>query len=185
MAAVPYNSVWIPGEKTSVSTALEAGARNSPLRHRFLVYFGGDCSARGRDPEVSAGQFGEDVEGPAAVFGRGGQVGAHRGEVLGAGEGAQAPGHLLLDLHHADVALGRVVVERNLRVDGEAQVVIEAPGDAPGQGAVAAADRPGRGALGRGTDQSRGDDQPPVCGQRVRIGQRAGVGDRLEREQRV
>src|SRR3954469_6210586 len=85
MAAVPYNSVWIPGEKTSVSTALEAGARNSPLRHRFLVYFGGDCSARGRDPEVSAGEFGEDVEGPAAVFGRGGQVGAHRDEVLGAG----------------------------------------------------------------------------------------------------
>src|SRR3954470_12258424 len=30
----------------------------------------------------------------------GGQVGAHRGEVLSAGEGAHAPGHLLLDLHH-------------------------------------------------------------------------------------
>src|SRR4051794_11194137 len=65
------------------------------------------------DPDVSAGEFGEDVEGPSAVLGRGGQVGAHRGEVLGAGEGAQAPGHLLLDLHHADVALSLVVVEGN------------------------------------------------------------------------
>src|SRR3954463_9127052 len=50
-----------------------------------------NCSAGRRDPDVSAGEFGEDVEGAAAVFGRGGQVGAHRGEVLGAGEGAQAP----------------------------------------------------------------------------------------------
>src|SRR3954469_9746551 len=136
MAAVPYNSVWIPGEKTSVSTALEAGARNSPLRHRFLVYFGGDCSARGRDPDVSAGEFGEDVEGPAAVFGRGGQVGAHRSEVLGAGQRAQAPGHLLLDLGHPDVALGGVVVERHPPVGSEAQVVLDAPADAAGKGAM-------------------------------------------------
>src|SRR5215213_8424369 len=64
-------------------------------------------------------------------------MGAHRGEVLGAGEGAHAPGHLLLDLHHADVALGRVVVEGHPRIDGEAQVVIQAPADAPGQGPVA------------------------------------------------
>src|SRR3954468_14948416 len=38
-------------------------------------------------------------------------LGAHRGEVLGAVEGAHSAGHLLLDLHHADVALGGVVVE--------------------------------------------------------------------------
>src|SRR4051794_8721646 len=30
-----------------------------------------DCSACGRDPDVSAGEFGEDGERPAAVFGRG------------------------------------------------------------------------------------------------------------------
>src|SRR3954471_6136365 len=30
-----------------------------------------DCSACRGDPDVAAGQFGEDVEGPAAVFGRG------------------------------------------------------------------------------------------------------------------
>src|SRR3954447_9634152 len=88
----------------------------------------GDYSARGWDPDVSAGEFGEDVEGPAAVLGRGGQVGAHRGEVLGAGEGAHAPGHLLLDLHRADVSFGRVVVEGHPRVGGEAQIVLQAPG---------------------------------------------------------
>src|SRR3954447_21235659 len=46
-----------------------------------------NCSGRRGDPNVAAGEFGEDVEGPAAVLGRGSQVGAHRGEVLSAGEG--------------------------------------------------------------------------------------------------
>src|SRR3954469_15242840 len=100
-----------------------------------------DYSARGWDPDVSAGEFGEDVEGPAAVLGRRGEVGAHRGEVLGAGEGAQAAGDLLLDLDHADVTLGRVVVEGHPEVGGEAQVVLQAPADAAGQGTVTAADR--------------------------------------------
>src|SRR3954466_14374889 len=89
----------------------------------------GDYSGRCWDPDVSAGEFGEDVEGSAAVLGRGGQVGAHRGEVLGAGQRAQAAGHLLLDLDHPDVAFGRVVVERNPQVNGEPQVVIQAPAD--------------------------------------------------------
>src|SRR3954462_3142827 len=80
---------------------------------------GGNYSARGRDPDISAGEFGEDIEGPTAVFGRRGEVGAHRGEVLGAGEGAHTPGDLLLDLDHADVAFGRVVVEGHPEVDGE------------------------------------------------------------------
>src|SRR4051794_6927059 len=93
-------------------TAFERSCARSTLRR-------GNYSAGGRDPDVSAGQFGEDVEGAAAVFGRGGQVGAHRGEVLGASEGAQAPGHLLLDLGHPDVAFGLVVVERNAQVGGE------------------------------------------------------------------
>ena len=46
------------------------------------------------------------------MLSRGGQVGPHCGEVLGAGEGAQASGHLLLDLVHADVALGGLVGRR-------------------------------------------------------------------------
>src|SRR5512144_2640580 len=85
------------------------------------------------DPDVSAGEFGEDVEGAAAVFGGGGQVGADRGEVLGAGESAHSAGHLLLDLGHADVAFGGVVVERNRKAGGEPQVVVEASTDAAGQ----------------------------------------------------
>src|SRR3954451_11357658 len=60
-----------------------------------------DYSVCRGDPDVAAGRFREDVEGPAAVLGRGGQVGAHRGVGLGAGEGAHAPGDLLLDFHHA------------------------------------------------------------------------------------
>src|SRR4051812_41125387 len=56
----------------------------------------GDCSGGCRDPDVSGGEFGEGVERSAAVLGRGGQVGAHGGEVLGAAGGAHAPGHLLL-----------------------------------------------------------------------------------------
>src|SRR4051794_20520465 len=41
----------------------------------FMGFTGRDCSGRCWDPDVSAGQFGEDVEGAAAVLGRGGQVG--------------------------------------------------------------------------------------------------------------
>src|SRR4051812_25085868 len=108
----------------------------------------GHYSGRRGDPDVSAGEFGEDVEGSAAVLGGGGQVGAHRGEVLGAGESAQTPGHLLLDLGHPDVAFGRVVVEGNARVGGEPQVVLQAPADTAGQGAVTAADHPGWAGLG-------------------------------------
>src|SRR3954465_11932774 len=55
-----------------------------PSRQRLtLTECARDYSACGRDPDVSAGEFGEDVEGSAAVLGRGGQIGAHRGEVLG------------------------------------------------------------------------------------------------------
>src|SRR5512135_3228400 len=42
-----------------------------------------DCSGGCRDPDVAAGEFGEDIEWTTAVLGRGGQVGTHRGEVLG------------------------------------------------------------------------------------------------------
>src|SRR3954451_816758 len=41
-----------------------AGVTEAPLYLR-------DCSACRGDPDVAAGQFGEDVEGSAAVFGRG------------------------------------------------------------------------------------------------------------------
>src|SRR4051794_32927527 len=114
----------------------------------WTTQYRSDCSGGRRDPDVSAGEFGEDSEGPAAVLGCGSQVGPHCGKVLRAGEGAHASGHLLLDLHHPDVALGGVVVEGHPRVGGKPQVVIDASADAPGQGAVAAADRSGRAGIG-------------------------------------
>jgi hypothetical protein len=78
-----------------------------------------------------------------------------------------------------------VVVEGHPRVGGEAQVVLDASADAAGQGAMPAADRPGRPGLGRGADQGRGDDQPPVPGQCVGVGESTGGGDRHERQQGV
>src|SRR3954447_9000111 len=150
------------GPATNVFTSETSSSRN--------------YSAGGRDPDVSAGEFGEDSEGPAAVLGCGSQVGPHCGKVLRAGEGAHASGHLLLDLHHPDVALGGVVVEGHPQVGGKPQVVIDASADAPGQGAVAAADRSGRAGIGGGADQRGGDDQPAVAGEVVRIGQGVGVG---------
>jgi hypothetical protein len=50
---------------------------------------------------------------------------------------------------------------------------------------VAAADRAGRAGVGGGADQRGGDDQPAVRGQRRGVGQGAGVGDRLEGQQRI
>src|SRR4051812_13137444 len=43
----------------------------SVVNKQIKPAFGRDCSACRGDPDVAAGQFGEDVEGPAAVFGRG------------------------------------------------------------------------------------------------------------------
>src|SRR4051812_15443093 len=110
--------------KSAVKTTLH------PRREFPYMLTQGDYSGSCRDPDVSAGEFGQDVERAAAVLGGGRQVRPHRGEVLRAGEGAHAPGHLLLDLHHAEIPLGRVVVERNPRVDREAQVVLQAPAEA-------------------------------------------------------
>ena len=82
------------------------------------------------------------------MLGGGNQAGAQGDEDQGAGEGAHAPRHLLLDLRRADVPFRGVVVRRNSQVAGEAQVVIEAAG----HGAMAAADRPGRAGVARGAD---------------------------------
>src|SRR3954464_7051881 len=91
-----------------------------------------------------------------AVLGRGGQVGAHRGVVLGAGEGAHAPGDLLLDFDDADVALGRIVVEGHPRVGGEPQVVLQASVDAAGPGAGAGGARARRAGAGWGRPTAPG-----------------------------
>ncbi len=53
-----------------------------------------DCSGRRRDLAFPLVNLVRTSKGRRPCFGRGGQVGGHRGEVLGAGEGAQAAGHL-------------------------------------------------------------------------------------------
>jgi hypothetical protein len=55
------------GQRLDLTRAI--GWANDEIRS--LSLFGGDCSGRCGDPDVSAGEFGEDVEGSAAVLGRG------------------------------------------------------------------------------------------------------------------
>src|SRR3954463_5110648 len=77
-----------------------------------------------RHPGAALGEHDEGVEEVVAVFGGGGQVAADRAELFGAGESAQAAGHLLPQLNHADIALGPVVVGWYSPVGGEAEVVV-------------------------------------------------------------
>lgn len=53
------------------------------------------------------------------MFGGGGDVAADRGEAFGSVEAAELAGDLGLELHHADVAFGLVVVERDVEVGRE------------------------------------------------------------------
>ncbi len=59
--------------KLAVEQARAAGTPSVGTEHLLgAVLAVGDCSGSCGDPHVSAGGFGEDVEGAAAVFGRGG-----------------------------------------------------------------------------------------------------------------
>ena len=60
----------------------------------------------------------KDVGG---LLSQSGKVGADVGEVGGALLGAEASRDLLLELGHADIALGLVVVERNTQISDKAQ----------------------------------------------------------------
>src|SRR3954471_20965283 len=90
----------------------------------------------GGRPGSALGEHDEGVEEGAAVFGGGGQVAADRAELSGSGEGAEAAGHLLPEVDHADVAFGAVVVRWYPQVGGEAQVVVLPVAQATGQGVV-------------------------------------------------
>ena len=70
------------------------------------------------------------------MLGGGGKIAADGAELAGAGEGPQASGYFLLELGHADVALGSVVVRGNPEVPGEPQVVVLAVQQAAGQRVV-------------------------------------------------
>src|SRR4029453_2145361 len=75
-----------------------------------------------------------------AVLAGGRQVAAQGQERLGACQGAPAAGDLLLQLHHPQVPLGLVVVERHAQVVQAAQLLVTMavqPGQQPGCGRTA------------------------------------------------
>ena len=61
-------------------------------------------------PGAALGEGGEGCEEMDAVFGGGGEVAADGAELLGSGERPQAPGDLLPQFDHPDLAFGGVVV---------------------------------------------------------------------------
>ena len=67
------------------------------------------------------------------LLAQGGEVGANGGERLGAIFAAEAAGDFLLELRHADVAFGLVVVEGHAQVGDEAQDLIAVLVQAPDQ----------------------------------------------------
>src|SRR4051794_38379795 len=111
-------------------------------------------------PGVALGEHDEGAEEVLPVFGGGGQVAADRAELGGSGEGAQAAGHLLPELDHADVALGAVVVRWYPRVAGEAQVVVRAVAQPPSKRVVLAHQLPGP-RRGLGEANLRGPGRAP------------------------
>ncbi len=51
------------------------------------------------------------MEDIAALFAQRGEVGTDGAEGFGTGDGTETPGGLLLELGHADIAFGQIVVE--------------------------------------------------------------------------
>lgn len=77
-----------------------------------------------RAPRDGLGAHDEGVEEVPAVFAGCREIAAYYAELLGAGEAAEALGHLLPESDHADVAFGAVVVGGDAEVGDEAQVVV-------------------------------------------------------------
>jgi hypothetical protein len=80
---------------------------------------------------------------PGLLLAGGGHVAAEAAEALRASQGAPAAADLLLQLGHADVSLGLVVVKRHPEVGGKAQhllaVIVQAGQQVGGLGAAPAA----------------------------------------------
>ena len=97
-----------------------------------MIRVSGGCGQAG----AAFGECGEGREEMGAMFGGGGEVAADGAELLGSGEGPQAPGDFLSQFDHPDFSLGGVVVEGAPRVGGEPQVVVLTVDQAAGQGVV-------------------------------------------------
>ena len=68
----------------------------------------------------------ESLKDVAALFAQRGYVRADGAEGLGAGDGTEAPGGFLLELGHADIAFGLVVVEGHTQVGEKTQDIVGA-----------------------------------------------------------
>ncbi len=126
---------------------------------------------------MACGELGEGEVEVDVVFAGGGGVGANDGELLGAGEGAEAAGYFLSDLDHANVSFGEVVVERDVRAGGEREVVGVPALDAPGQRPMLGGEFAGAG-VGSG-DACRVDDGSGAGGEHLDVGSAAGGPRRL------
>lgn len=74
------------------------------------------------------------------MFGGSRQVGTQGAEGFDVGEGAQAAGDVLVEFDHADVTFGGVVVERDSRIIGKAQIVELSVAEVSGQRVVVSLD---------------------------------------------
>src|SRR3954463_10947500 len=110
-------------------------------------------------------------------FGCRGEIAADGTELLGAGERAQASGHLLPQLDHPYLAFGGVVVEGHPRIDGEPQVVVLTVEQAPGQGVVLAHHLVLVGAGGLDAEQRRAAVAMDRVGESGRVDVVEGVAD--------
>ena len=66
----------------------------------------------------------ESLKDVAALFAQSGYVGADGAEGLGAGDGTETAGGFLLELGHADIAFGLVVVEGHTQVGEKTQDIV-------------------------------------------------------------
>src|SRR5262249_23136961 len=110
----------------------------------------------------SSGQGGEDGK-PLLAEGR--DVAADGAEAVDGGQGAEAAGDLLADLHHAEVTLSLVVVERDAAIGHEGEGLGLMGREAEGEVA-------GRAALGASllaTGRWRGRVQPQALSDQVGI----------------
>ncbi len=96
--------------------------------------------------------------------------------MLGSGEGAHAAGDFLPEFGHPHFSLGRVVVKRHDRVDGEPQVVLDAGVDPAAQGTVLLVDLAGFAPAGSEAG-GVGDQRAVLCQLGLIDGYGAGVGE--------
>ncbi len=115
-----------PGTGEVMGLIAKHANRHTRVRaNRAVILASGSYSD---NPELLQHFGGSAVEGDlyggqriVALVGHGLEIAGDSAVGLGVAEGSEAPGDLLLDLGHTDIALGAVIGERGIGVAGEAQ----------------------------------------------------------------